>query len=161
MIILVVATDRHQLIGSSSTGNGIPWHVKEDFMHFRSLTMGQTIVMGENTFKAIGKPLPQRKTIVCSQSDFTYEHENVEIRHDLFALIKEYREKNEDLYICGGATIYRLALPYVDKMYISRIPGDYEGDTYFPDFSSMDFHLESQEDRGTFTLEIYTRGSSC
>ena len=158
MICLVVATDKNLLIGSSQSNNGMPWHCKEDFIHFRKLTTNQTIVMGETTFKAIGRPLPNRKTIVCSQSGYTYDHENVEVRSDLFEVINDYKKRNEDLYICGGATIDRLALPYVDKMYISRIPGDYTGETYFPDFSHLDFKLSEVEEKETFTLEIYTRG---
>lgn len=156
MIDIVVATDKNNLIGTDTTANHIPWHNKEDFQHFRSLTLGKTILMGKNTYEAIGKPLPKRHTIVLSFEMLHDLPENVSCETNLEKVINEYREKNEDLYICGGASVYKSALPYCDRMIISRIPGDYEGNVWFPDFTDL-YELESSEAKETFTLEIYRR----
>lgn len=160
MIDIVVATDKNNLIGTDKTANHIPWHNKEDFQHFRALTIGKTILMGKNTYEAIGKPLPKRHTIVLSFEMLYDLPENVSCATDLEKVIREYQARQEDLYICGGASVYRCALPYGDRLILSRIPGDYEGNVWFPEFEDL-YELESIEPKETFQLEIYRRKSSC
>lgn len=155
MIYIVVACDKNQLIGKKGTINGMPWNNSEDLKHFKKTTLNKTIVMGRTTFEAIGRPLPKRKTIIVSHN-FTYEHENVSICSDLIELLKDYSNKDEDLYICGGASIYAQSLVYTDKIILSRIPGDYSGDAYFPEFIDQ-FTLTESIPYETFTLEIYSK----
>ena len=132
MISLIVAYSKdNKVIGKD---NKIPWHIKEDFIHFRNYTTNKTIIMGEQTFISIGKPLPNRKTIIATLTDFQYDHEDVTITHNLFETLKKYQNSKEELVVCGGATIYKLSLPYVDKLIISELKETYQGDTYFPDF---------------------------
>ena len=91
MISLIVAYSKNnKVIGVNNT---IPWHIKEDFIHFKNYTTGKTIIMGEQTFLSIGKPLPNRKTIVATIKDFKYDHEDVTISNDLFEVLKEYTNK--------------------------------------------------------------------
>lgn len=156
MISIIVATDDDLLIGKKDSANGMPWNVPEDLKHFKETTQGKTILMGLTTYQAIGRPLPNRKTIVVSFDEFT--DDRVEVRYDLEEVIREYREKGEDLFISGGASIYRQALPYVDQLLISRIPGTHSGETYFPDFSEYGFVLAEEKPFQTFTLQIYKRG---
>ena len=93
MISLIVAYSKNnKVIG---VNNQIPWHIKEDFIHFKNYTSNKTIIMGEQTFYSIGKPLPNRKTIVATLSDFTYDHQDVSVTKDLFATLKQYKEKEE------------------------------------------------------------------
>ena len=154
MISLIVAYSKNnKVIGIN---NQIPWHIKEDFIHFKNYTTNKTIIMGEQTFYSIGKPLPNRKTIVATIKDFKYDHEDVTVTNDLFATLKEYKEKDEELVVCGGATIYKLALPYVDKMIISEVKKSYEGDAFFPSFEE-NFKLESTEEKEEFIIKIYRR----
>ena len=154
MISLIVAySSNNKVIGVNNT---IPWHIKEDFIHFKNYTTNKTIIMGEQTFLSIGKPLPNRKTIVATQKDFKYEHEDVTITNDLFATLEKYKNTDEELVVCGGATIYKLALPYVDKMVISEVKKSYDGDAYFPSFEEF-FELESEEEREEFIIKIYRR----
>lgn len=154
MISLIVAYSKNnKVIGIN---NQIPWHIKEDFIHFKNYTTNKTIIMGEQTFYSIGKPLPNRKTIVATIKDFKYDHEDVTVTNDLFATLKEYKEKDEELVVCGGATIYKLALPYVDKMIISEVKKSYEGDAFFPSFEE-NFKLESIEEKDEFVIKIYRR----
>ncbi len=157
MISIIVAMDKNQLIGKNDSPNGIPWNNKEDMKHFKETTINQTICMGYTTYKAIGRPLPKRHNIVVCYDKF--DDERVEVRTSLMEVINEYKTHNKDLYITGGASIYKQALPYVDQLLISRIPGDYTGETYFPDFSEYGFKLVETTPKETFQLEIYQRGN--
>jgi len=154
MISLIVAIGQgNKVIGNN---NKIPWHIKEEFAHFKNYTMGKTMIMGEQTFISIGKPLPGRKTIVATVTDFSYDHEDVTISKDLFKTLKEWKEKDEELVVCGGATIYRLSLPYVDKLVISEVLGHYEGDAFFSDFED-NFNLVNEEKHEQFVVKTYIR----
>ena len=152
MISLIVAYGKNnKVIG---VNNQIPWHIKEEFAHFKNYTMGKTIIMGELTFYSIGKPLKGRKTIVATLNDFTYDHEDVSVTKDLFATLKQYKDKDEELVVCGGATIYKLALPYVDKLVISEIKKEYNGDAFFPNFEDK-FELVNEEEHEEFVVKTY------
>ena len=152
MISLIVAYSKNnKVIGIN---NQIHWHIKEDFLHFKNYTSNKTIIMGEQTFYSIGKPLPNRKTIVATLTDFKYDHEDVTVTKDLFATLKSYKDSNEELVVCGGATIYKLALPFVDKLVISELKKQYEGDARFPDFEDK-FELISVEEKEEFFIKTY------
>lgn len=155
MISIIVATDENLLIGKEDSSNGMPWNIPEDLQHFKETTLGKTILMGLTTYKAIGRPLPGRKTIVVSLEPF--EDNRVEVRNSLEEVIKEYQASGEDLFISGGASIYKQSLPLVDQLLISRVPGTYTGETYFPDFSEYQFVLSDTKPFNAFTLEVYTK----
>lgn len=156
MINIIVATDEDLLIGKKDSRNGMPWNVPEDLQHFKATTLNKTILMGLTTYQAIGRPLPNRKTIVVSFEPF--EDERVEVRSSLEEVIEEYRSSGEDLFITGGASIYKQCLPIADQLLISRIPGKHEGETYFPNFDEYGYKLVAQKPFETFTLETYKRG---
>ena len=147
MINIIVATDEDLLIGKKDSRNGMPWNVPEDLQHFKATTLNKTILMGLTTYQAIGRPLPNRKTIVVSFEPF--EDERVEVRSSLEEVIEEYRSSGEDLFISGGASIYKQCLP---------IAGKHEGETYFPNFDEYGYKLVAQKPFETFTLETYKRG---
>ena len=155
MISIIVAMDDDQLIGKKDSSNGMPWNNKEDLKHFKETTIHKTILMGYTTYKAIGRPLPNRKTIVVSFESF--DDDRVEVRTSLNEVIKEYKDKNEDLFISGGASIYKQSLPLADQLLISRIPGKHEGETYFPNFDGYGFTLKKTVPFETFELQIYGR----
>ena len=156
MINIIVATDEDLLIGKKDSRNGMPWNVPEDLQHFKATTLNKTILMGLTTYQAIGRPLPNRKTIVVSFEPF--EDERVEVRSSLEEVIEEYRSSGEDLFISGGASIYKQCLPIADQLLISRIPGKHEGETYFPNFDEYGYKLVAQKPFETFTLETYKQG---
>ena len=156
MINIIDATDEDLLIGKKDSRNGMPWNVPEDLQHFKATTLNKTILMGLTTYQAIGRPLPNRKTIVVSFEPF--EDERVEVRSSLEEVIEEYRSSGEDLFISGGASIYKQCLPIADQLLISRIPGKHEGETYFPNFDEYGYKLVAQKPFETFTLETYKRG---
>lgn len=126
MINLIVAVDQHLLIGNSA---GLPWYIPEDLKYFRDVTRGKTVIMGRKTFESIGRPLPNRVNVVVSRKALAIE--GVFVIHDLEEYLQKV-DKNEDIFIIGGAEIYQLAYPYVDRLYITHIDYSFTGDIYFP-----------------------------
>lgn len=132
MIGLIVAYARGRVIGDKGR---IPWRIKGEQRRFRELTTGNVVIMGRRSFDEIGKPLPNRFTIVVS-STAKYEFENcVTVSSVKEAL--DYAEKfrpGENVYLSGGAGIYKEGLPYAEKLFITEVDLDVEGDTFFPEF---------------------------
>lgn len=154
MISIIVACSKDRVIGMN---NAIPWHIKEDFLHFKNYTTNKKILMGKNTYYSIGKPLPNRFTyIACNDEDLKLEYDNVRVCKDLFEILDKYKDSDEELVVCGGAMIYKLALPYVDKLIISEVKGNYIGDTYFPTFGD-EFKLVNEEERDEFVIKTYLK----
>lgn len=156
MISIIVATDEDLLIGKEGSSNGMPWNVPEDLKHFKAITVNQAILMGLTTYQAIGRPLPDRKTIVVSLEPF--EDDRVEVRNSLTEVIEQYRQSGDDLFVSGGASIYKQCLPIADQLLISRIPGKHVGETYFPNFDEYGYRLVDEKPFKTFTLQTYKRG---
>lgn len=141
MITMIAAHDDNRVIGN---GPDIPWHAPDDWKFFKDTTMGKTMVMGRKTFESIGKPLPGRETIVLT-SDPNYSYNNVQICNDYKRLVGEYGSPHKELYIAGGTEIYKLFLPYADKLLITHIHGEYEGDIIFPEYATMFKQTYSKE----------------
>ncbi len=154
MLKLITAYDKNFLIGK---GNYLPWNIPEDFEHFKKITKGKTMVMGDVTFKGIGKPLPGRKTIILTlDKDFSFSHPDVIVMHSIEEVL-DYAKDNETI-ICGGATIYKLFLPYVDEMIITQINNEYEGNVYFPIWDEDLFKVSKIEELSPLaTVKYYLR----
>lgn len=128
MTALIVAHAKNRVIGNKGR---IPWRIKGEQKLFRELTTGNVVVMGRRSYEEIGRPLPNRYTIVVSNTQ-KYEAENCTTAGSLQEAIKIAGDR--DVYISGGAGLYREAIALVDKMYITEIDAVIEGDTYFPEF---------------------------
>ena len=147
-ISMIVAYGKNWEIGLN---NQMLWHISEDFKNFKTITSGHHILMGRKTFESIGKPLPNRTSIVLSNSGF--EHEGVHTFNDVQKAFDFARQAGEEeLFIIGGANIYETLFPYVDKMYLSEVDYEGEADAYLKeiDFSSWD--LAEQKDYDAVTL---------
>ena len=118
-------------------GNRIPWHLPEDFKWFKSLTTSNVVVMGRRTFESIGRPLPNRETVVLSRSGFAHPGVRTIRSLDEIDLGNESRE----VFICGGANIYAQALPLCSDLFLTVVKRVVEGDTFFPPFEPQ-FELE-------------------
>ncbi len=143
-ISMIVAYGKNWEIGLN---NEMLWHISEDFKNFKTITSGHHILMGRKTFESIGKPLPNRTSLVLSNSGF--EHEGVHTFSDVQEAFNFARESaEEELFIIGGANIYETLFPYVDKMYLSEV--DFEGvaDAFLKpiDFSTWDLTEEKLYD---------------
>lgn len=133
MFSIIAAYDETRAIGKD---NQLLWHISEDLAFFKETTLNHTLIMGRKTFESIGKPLPKRKTIVLSQSQLQIE--GVEVC-TFDEVCSRYSESDEEIFICGGAEIYQLFLPYAKKLYISHVVGRHEADTYFPIWDESEF----------------------
>ena len=153
MIKLIVAHDPNFLIGKDG---GLPWSIKEDLLHFKNETLNKTVLMGWTTFKSLNyRPLKNRKNIVMIEDINQQPIENVEYRNDLSNILKEYQNKDE-LYIIGGASIYKQCLPYVDELVISYVYKEYDGDTYLTNYTN-DFTLYKTEPHEQFEVRRFKR----
>jgi len=132
-------------------GNKIPWHLPEDFKWFKKMTIGQLIVMGRKTFESIGKPLPNRETVVLSRSQF--EFPGVRTISDLSQLDLENEPRR--VFICGGAQLYANALPFCSDLYLTLVKRVVEGDTFFPPFEDQFVAVEEVLDGPEFKITHY------
>lgn len=128
-ITIVAAMDRNGLIGKNGK---LPWNVPSDLKIFRQLTTGQTVVMGRKTFESIGKELPNRKNIILSRLGDIGIPQIVKL------------SLTEEVFIIGGAEIYKIFLPIADKLILTIIDYEFEGDTYFPIYNKDNFKLETR-----------------
>lgn len=138
ILSLLVAADENNVIGKD---NQLPWHLPNDLKYFKNLTWGMPILMGRKTFESIGKPLPGRKSIVITRNS-DWKHEGVEVVHSIeqaIDLAASFAIK--EIFIIGGAEIYRTAFAKANRIYLTRIHHQFEGDVYFPELSSSDWGL--------------------
>lgn len=142
MLSIIVAIANENVIGKD---NKLIWHLPEDLKRFKEITSGHTIIMGRKTFESLGRVLPNRKHIIlCNDMQMNIENENVEIVNDISKLDK-YINTDEECFVIGGATIYKLLMPYASKMYITKINESFEGDVYFPEIKSAEWEEVSRE----------------
>jgi dihydrofolate reductase len=135
----IAAMSLNRVIGA---GNRIPWHLPEDFKWFKRTTTGQVIVMGRKTFESIGRPLPNRATIVLTRSPEPIP--GVQTVRDLGLLDPGSPEfAGRDLFICGGAQVYQQALPLCSDLYLTLVQRVVEGDVFFPPFEDS-FELAAE-----------------
>ena len=127
-ISIITAFDQNQVIGQN---NQLPWHIPEDLKHFKTLTQGQTIIMGRKTFESIGRPLPNRKNIIISNAFKSPDLKILRSPNEALSL------PDEHIFIIGGSSIYRYFLPYCHNLYITHIDKSFPGDCYFP---TIDWH---------------------
>lgn len=140
-IAIVAAMGENRAIG---LGNGLPWRMPADLKYFKSLTMGHHLIMGRKTFDTVGKPLPGRPTIVVTrQPDLAIE--GVTVVNSLDAALELVSEMDE-VFIAGGAEIYRLALEVADRIYLTLIHHSFDADTFFPAFDESQWRLVSRTD---------------
>lgn len=130
MISMISAVAENRVIGNK---NALPWHLPADFKYFKEATLGKTIVMGLNTFKSIGeKPLPDRKNIILNNNPNYVPPEGCFLAHSIEELL-EITRQDEEIMICGGASVYKQFLPRAERLYLTYVHASPEGDTYFPE----------------------------
>ncbi len=135
-------------------GNKIPWHLPEDFKWFKKLTTGNVVVMGRKTFESIGKPLPDRETIVLSRSGFA--HQGVRTVSSLEAIeLADPAFAGRDVFICGGAEIYAQALQRCSDLFLTLVKRRVEGDAFFPPFEDQFELAEQLADNAEFRILHY------
>ena len=162
-ISIIVAVADNGVIGR---GGQLPWHLSDDLRRFKQLTMGHTIVMGRRTWESIGRPLPGRRTVVVSrQRGYRIDAEGVHVATSLDdALLWAEAAGEEEAFVVGGAELYREALSRADRLYVTRVHAEVEGDTSFPLFTlalwrlvSTEIHAADARNDHSFSFEVYER----
>jgi len=156
-IIIISAIASNRVIGRS---NGeMPWHVKEEFQHFKQTTLSSPIIMGRKTFETLGKPLKGRENLVITRNkDYTLSFKETIIFNSLKAAINYCKSRNyEKAFIIGGGGIYRQALTIADEMILSFMKFEADGDVVFPEIESDTWQKVSTEDREQFEIVKYVR----
>jgi len=140
IVSIIVAIGENHAIGKN---NQLLWHMPNDLKHFKDVTSGRTIIMGRKTFDSVGKPLPRRRNIVVTRQDITIPGcEVVKSIEDGLALCKG----EDEVFIGGGAEIYKLAMHLTDRIYLTIIHKSFNADTFFPEIDQNDWLEVSRED---------------
>lgn len=149
IISLIAAVSENGVIGNK---NKIPWHIKDDLLHFKELTLNHTVIMGRTTFESLmgyykksGKPLPKRRHVIISR-DTNYKIDVPEcfVVHSVEEALKLAREKEDalvggggEVFVSGGASIFKQTIGVADRLHLTIVHSQFEGDTYFPDYSGF------------------------
>ena len=159
MRILIAATSQNNALGKD---NKIIWHLPDDFKRFKELTSGHHIIMGRKTFESFPKPLPNRTHIVITRQQ-NYAPEGCIVVNSIEDAF-EICPKNEDVFLIGGAEIYKLGLPFTDKIELTYINETFEADAFFPeiDFSEWkltneEFHAKDEKHAYDFSFQTYMK----
>jgi dihydrofolate reductase len=136
IVSLIAAMAENRVIGLDGA---LPWRLPRDMRRFKDLTTGHTVIMGRKTFDTLTKPLPNRRNIVITR-DVSHEATGGDVFPNLQDAFRAASE-DEEIFVAGGAEIYRLALPFADRIYLTVVHAVLEGDTFFPEFAMSDWRL--------------------
>ncbi len=152
MISIIAAISNNKVLGNNGV---IPWHIKGEQKRFKELTTGKSIIMGRKSFEEIGKPLPNRRTILISNT-LNISNDNCTTVSSLSEALKAV-EGEEEVFIAGGGSVYQEAMPFADRIYLNVIDIMVEGDTFFPDIDTNQF-IRVYEERieGNIPYTYYT-----
>ena len=158
MLSIIVAKAKNNVIGKN---NQLIWHLPEDLKHFKELTTGHTIIMGKNTFESLGRVLPNRKHVVFAyEGELNIDNENVQ-RVSSIDDIKELIDSEEESFVIGGAMMYKVLMPYCEKMYITEIDEEFDGDVKFPEIDLTKWRIVDSKpgiknEKNTFDYKYVT-----
>ncbi|NPC96764.1 dihydrofolate reductase [Nocardioides sp. zg-DK7169] len=147
-VVLIAAVAENGVIGADGT---IPWHLPEDFAHFKRTTLGHVLVMGRATYDSIGRPLPGRTTVVLTR-DPAWSAPGVLVAHDLDEALAIAAEHGDTAYVAGGAAVYALALPVADEQVLSEVRLRPEGDTFYPEIDPAEWREVAREPHDGFDV---------
>lgn len=145
-VVHVVAMDQQRCIGK---GNALPWHISADLKHFKAITQGGVVVMGRKTLESMGRALPKRVNWVITR-DTSWSFDQVKVAHSIEDALAQAltdvaaSEKPESIFVIGGGEIFKQTLPIADRLELTHVELDVQGDAYYPEIPS-DFHKISSE----------------
>ncbi|AVK48868.1 diacylglycerol kinase [Clostridium sp. MF28] len=140
MISIIVAIAKDNVIGKD---NKLLWHISEDLKRFKKITTGKKMIMGRKTFESLPGILPNREHIVLTRdNNFNVDSDKVTIEHDFNSVLQRYLKCEDEVFVIGGAEIYKQFLPYAKKLYLTKVDEEFEGDTYFPGINYSNYNIE-------------------
>ncbi len=156
-IIIIAAVAKNNVIGRAN--GDLPWHLPDDFKHFKETTLGYPVIMGRKTFAALGKPLKNRLNIVITHKlELLPTSEGITIVHSVEEAYKKAGESGlEKAFIIGGGEIYRQSLKSADILILSHLNFEAEGEVYFPKFDRVQWNIYKTDEREKFTITYYER----
>lgn len=137
----IVAVGQNQVIGKD---NRLPWHLPADLKHFKNVTMGRPILMGRKTYESIGKPLPGRCNVIIT-SDETYQAPGCVIANSISMALTSV-SYSEEVFVIGGAGLFQQMLPQIERLYLTIIHHQFDGDTFFPPLDWSEWKEDEHED---------------
>ena len=138
MISFIVAAAENNVIGKN---NQLPWHLPSDMKYFKNQTWGMTVIMGRKSLESLGKPLQGRKNIVVTRNK-SWKPEGAEVAHSIDEAIELAKQSGaKEIFIIGGAEIFKTTMPIAERIYLTRIHHEFEGDAYFPEVSTDEWNL--------------------
>lgn len=141
VVSLIAAMARNRVIGKDG---GLPWRIPEDMRFFKRMTSGHPVIMGRRTYETDSGLLPNRENIILTTKD-DYDVAGATVCASLDEALERFAATDEEVFIIGGSEVYRAALPRADRIYLTVIEREYEGDTYFPEFDASRFEEVSRE----------------
>ena len=157
MLSIIVAVSENGVIGKD---NDLLWHLPDDLKHFKRTTRGHHVIMGRKTFESQGsRPLPKRTNIIVTRSP-DYQADGCIVAHSLDEALGQVKE-DEEPFIIGGEKIYRMALPWVDRIYLTRVHATLEGDTFFPEpdmkeWQEVDRYYHEKDEKHAYAFSVIT-----
>lgn len=142
ILSLIAAVAHNQVVGIE---NRLPWHLPDDLKYFKATTLGRPIIMGRKTYASIGRPLPGRHNIVMTRNP-AWQADGVTVVGNLDDALAAAGDVPE-IFLIGGATLYGVALPRADRLYLTEIDADFAGDAYFPEWPRQEFREVQRETR--------------
>jgi len=162
IVLIAAVAEENRVIGKDKD---LPWHIPEDLKHFKRLTTGHPLLMGRKTFESIvhqfGGPLPDRRTVVLTTKGELPEYPDVEAYASIEAALKAL-EGEDTVFIGGGEAVYEQFLPRADRLELTLVEGDYEGDTYFPEYEHLvgdTFEITRDDPRDGFRFVTFERAN--
>lgn len=144
MLSIIVAVASNDVIGGD---NQLLWHISKDLKRFKEITSGHTIIMGRKTFESLPKVLPNRHHIVITRDkDYKVDSNEVEVVNDINSIVDRYENSTEESFIIGGGEIYKSLLPKSDKLYLTKVYKDFNGDTKFPKINLEDWFIDYESE---------------
>lgn len=155
-IIIISAMDPNNIIGND---NKIPWHIKDEFIHFKNTTFESTVIMGRNTFESLKNPLKNRRNIVITHNkNYKTNLDNILIFNNLESSLEYCKQLNLDkVFIIGGAMLYKESLNIADEMILSFIKHNVEGNIFFPKIRYSDWKLSNEIEYSEFIIKYFVR----
>lgn len=164
IVSTIVAVAKNNVIGKD---NDIPWYLPADLKYFKKVTLNHHIIMGKNCYYSIGRPLPKRTNVVLSRDPF-FTVSNCIVEHSIEdALEAALRNGEHEVFIIGGGQIYEQSQKYWDKIYLTEVDLEVEGDIYFPEINkeewnliSEEAHLPDEKNKHPYTFKVYERAQT-
>ena len=159
MISIIVAVAQNGVIGCH---NKLIWHISEDLKHFKQITTSHPVIMGRKTFESIGKTLPNRENVIITRQN-DYVVNGAKVVNSLTEAINLF-DKSQEIFVIGGGEIYNEAIKIADKIYLTEVYRDYDGDTFFPNWDRTQWNIIDRQDfqsgqnyDGSFSFIEYER----